>query len=140
MIRSFVAVAALSLGLGAGVAAGPAQAAEFRISFNWSGLKLCTSGRPNTVANPAFTVKGVPKGTKFIQFRLVDLDVPSYNHGGGVVAISKDGKIPRGAFKYKSPCPPNGTHTYEWTATAKTKKGFGGQKLGVAKAQRKYPK
>lgn len=139
MIRAFAVIAALYLGPCLGLSAGAAQAGEFRIGFDWSGLKLCTSGRPNTVANPVFTVKDLPAGTKFIQFRLVDLDVPSYNHGGGVVAISKDGKIPRGAFKYQSPCPPNGAHTYEWTATAKTKKGFGGQKLGVAKARRKYP-
>lgn len=120
-------------------AVSPAAAEQFRISFTWAGLKLCTSGSPNTVANPEFVVKGLPKGTQVIQFRLVDKDVPTYNHGGGTVAMTRDGKVPRGAFKYQSPCPPNGAHTYEWTATAKSKKGFGGKKLGVAKAARKYP-
>ena len=117
----------------------PARAADFSISFNWDGLKLCTSGRPNTVNNPAVKVTGVPQGTTAIQFSMTDRDVPSYNHGGGWVEMSSDGIVPVGAFKYKSPCPPNGQHVYEWTATAKTKKGFGGKKLGTAKASRKYP-
>ncbi|QFT59322.1 Phosphatidylethanolamine-binding protein [Sulfitobacter sp. THAF37] len=115
--------------------AGPALA--FDIGFDWSGLKSCTNGRPNTVANPAFTLSGVPAGTKFIRFKLTDRDVPNYNHGGGVVAFNDQQVIPRGAFKYKSPCPPSGSHTYEWTATAQTKKNGG--KLATTRAARKYP-
>ncbi len=111
----------------------------FTIEFNWDGLKICNTGRPNLVANPEFKVKGLPKGTNVVEFRLVDKDAPSFNHGGGTVMLSEDGVVSRGAFKYKSPCPPNGQHTYEWTATAKDKKGFGGNKLGVAKSSRKYP-
>lgn len=128
----------IALGLSL-AAVSPAAAEQFRISFTWAGLKLCTSGNPNTVANPEFVVKGLPAGTQAVQFRLVDKNVPGYNHGGGTVAMTRDGKVPRGAFKYQSPCPPNGVHTYEWTATAKSKAGFGGKKLGVAKAARKYP-
>ena len=109
----------------------------FDIKFDWSGLKSCTSGRPNTVANPAFKLSGVPAGTKYIRFKLKDRDVPGYNHGGGVVAYTGQKTIQRGAFKYKSPCPPNGRHTYEWTATAQTKKNGG--KLAVTKAARAYP-
>jgi phosphatidylethanolamine-binding protein (PEBP) family uncharacterized protein len=114
-----------------------ASANAFEIGFDWTGLKSCTNGRPNTVANPGFALKDVPEGTKFIKFRLVDRDVPDFNHGGGVVAWSGEATVPKGAFKYKSPCPPNGTHTYEWTATAQTKKNGG--KLAVAKASRRYP-
>lgn len=109
----------------------------FEIAFDWSGLKSCTSGNPGTVASPAFTLSNVPEGTAFIRFRLVDRDVPDFNHGGGVVAWSGSDAVPAGAFKYKQPCPPNGQHTYEWQATAQTKKNGG--KLGVAKAQREYP-
>lgn len=115
--------------------AGPAFA--FDIGFDWSGLKSCTNGRPNVVANPAFQVRDVPAGTKFIRFKLTDRDVPGYNHGGGVVAYAGQGVIAPGAFTYKSPCPPNGRHTYEWTATAQTKKNGG--KLATARAARKYP-
>ena len=87
--------------------------------------------------SPAFTVKDVPEGTAFIRFKLVDRDVPEFNHGGGVVAYDGGDSIPAGQFKYKQPCPPDGTHRYEWTATAQSKKNGG--KLGVAKAARPYP-
>lgn len=115
--------------------ASPAVAFDF--SFDWSGLKSCTTGQPNTVANPAFQLREVPAGTKYIRFKLKDKDVPGFNHGGGVVAYKGQKVIQRGAFKYKSPCPPSGRHTYEWTATAQTKKNGGA--LGKAKSARKYP-
>lgn len=116
---------------------GVAPAMAFEISFDWSGLKLCTSGNPNTVNNPKFTLKDVPAGTKYIRFKLVDRDVPDYDHGGGVVSWDGKTTIQPGAFRYKSPCPPSGKHTYEWTATAQSKKSGG--KLAVAKSRRKYP-
>ena len=122
--------AAFALVLGA-----TAARAEFTISFDWGGLKLCNTGSPNRVGNPAFTVKGLPKGTDSVEFRLTDLNVPSYNHGGGTLKMSADGKVPPGLFKYSSPCPPDGVHTYEWTATARQ----GSKVLARAKAQRKYP-
>ena len=115
--------------------ASPASA--FSIEFNWEGLKLCNSGNPNRVSNPKFKLKDVPAGTAYIRFQLKDRDVPSYNHGGGVVAYNGQKTIEPGAFKYKSPCPPGGQHTYEWTATAQKKKNGG--KLSRAKAAKKYP-
>lgn len=117
------------------ISALPAQA--FEISFQWGDLKSCTSGNPNTVNSPAFMLSDVPDGTKFIRFKLVDRNVPGYSHGGGTVAWDGGKSVPAGAFKYKSPCPPNGAHTYEWTATAQSEKKGG--KLGEAKARRKYP-
>lgn len=113
------------------------MASAFEIGFDWTGLKLCTNGSPNRVANPRFALKDVPAGTKYIRFKLVDRDVRSYNHGGGVVAYTGQSAIARGAFKYKSPCPPSGHHTYEWTATAQSSKNGG--KISTAKAARKYP-
>ena len=125
--------AALALGLG--LFALPASA--FDLSFEWGPLKACTSGSPNTVDNPVFTLQGVPDGTKFIRFKLKDKNVPHYNHGGGTVAWNGEAAVRAGAFKYQSPCPPNGSHVYEWTATAMSKKNGG--KLAEAKAKRKYP-
>ncbi|NCM96291.1 MAG: hypothetical protein GW948_02990 [Rhodobacterales bacterium] len=84
-----------------------------------------------------FVLNDVPSGTKFIRFKLVDRDAPGYSHGGGMVEYKGQSMIAPGAFKYKSPCPPGGHHTYEWTATAQTEKNGG--KLGVAKAAREYP-
>ncbi|WP_161594587.1 YbhB/YbcL family Raf kinase inhibitor-like protein [Marimonas lutisalis] len=112
-------------------------AAEMSLSFSWGDIPLCTTGRPNIVGNPAFALTGVPEGTDRIVFKLKDLDVPGYDHGGGTVKVkmSGSGTIPSGVFKYKSPCPPSGRHTYEWTATAKQ----GGKTLATAKARRQYP-
>ena len=121
-------LAALAFSAGAGHA-------EMTVSFKWGGIPLCTTGKPNTVANPEFVLKGVPEGTNRLSFKLKDLDVPSYNHGGGKVKMSQSGKVPSGVFKYKSPCPPGGVHTYEWTATAQ----IGNKTAAVAKARRKYP-
>lgn len=119
-----------------GISAVPASASDFSLAFEWGNLKRCTSGNPFTVNNPKFTLKGVPKGTASIQFRMVDRNVPGYNHGGGTVKYTGGSSIAPGAFKYKSPCPPNGSHTYQWTAIAKD---AGGKKLGQASASRKYP-
>ena len=69
---------------------------------------MCTSGNPNTVANPRFVLTDVPEGTKFLRFKLVDTNVRDFNHGGGVVAYTGQDVIEPGAFKYKSPCPPDG--------------------------------
>lgn len=120
--------------LGLGLLALPASA--FEMSFVWGPLKACKSGRV-TVNSPEFTLKDVPEGTQFIRFKMVDKDYTKANHGGGVVAWAGGAKVPAGAFKYVSPCPPNGSHTYEWTATAQSKKNGG--KLGETKAQRQWP-
>jgi phosphatidylethanolamine-binding protein (PEBP) family uncharacterized protein len=66
-----------------------------------------------------------------------DKDVSGYNHGGGKIKnYTGETTIKPGAFKYKSPCPPKGSHTYEWTITAIGEKK---KKLGKAKATREYP-
>lgn len=110
-------------------------AAEFRIGFEWGNIPLCTSGKPNVVPSPKFQIADVPQGTTSIRFKLKDLDAPRYNHGGGTVGMTGGGVLPAGVFTYKSPCPPGGVHTYEWTATARGD----GRTLGTAKARRKYP-
>ena len=117
----------------------PSNAGEFSIEFDWSNLQKCTTGRPNTVANPTFTLNNVPEKTKWIYFKLVDLNVRSYNHGGGWVEYVGQSTVGPGAFKYKSPCPPNGKHKYEWTASAKLKKSSFGGTIESAKASKMYP-
>ncbi|MCB1390864.1 MAG: hypothetical protein KDK12_17245 [Rhodobacteraceae bacterium] len=112
-----------------------AARAEFSLSFRWGSIPRCTSGNPNTVPNPQFTLQDLPAGTDTVEFRLVDLDVPSYNHGGATLRMSQGGTLAPGIFTYRSPCPPGGVHTYEWTATARQ----GRQVLGTATARRRYP-
>lgn len=114
-----------------------AQAADFELKFSsWGGIPLCSSGQPGMVGNPSFQLNNLPEGTTSVQLRLKDLDVPGYNHGGSKrLNIREDGRIAAGTFRYKSPCPPSGVHTYEWTATARK----GGKSLGSASARRRYP-
>ena len=119
--------------------ANPILAGDFKITFDWSDLKLCTSGNPNYVNNPRFTLENVPKGTKFIKFSLTDLDVPSYNHGGGSAEYKNQTVIEPGVFKYNSPCPPSGSHTYEWVASAEDSDSFFSDTLGKVKASKVYP-
>ncbi len=98
--------------------ASPAFAGDFTLGFNWDGLRKCTNGKPNTVGNPAFTLSNVPAGTKWLYFELTDIDVPNYRHGGGWIEYTGGNVTEAGVFNYKSPCPPNGSHTYEWRVTA----------------------
>ena len=111
-------------------------AASFSFSFDWGDIPLCTSGYPNVVENPTFELNSVPAGTASIVFRLTDEQVPSYPHGGGTVAYAGQSTILPGAFRYKSPCPPSGSHTYTWTAEAFSQDG---KILAIAKSSQRYP-
>jgi hypothetical protein len=119
-----------------GVVSNSSNASAFSFSFEWGDIPYCTSGNPNIVNNPNFKLSGVPQGAAKIEFHLRDNNVPGYDHGGGSVAYSGGGSVASGAFKYKSPCPPDGTHTYTWTATVCDKAG---KKLATAKASKRYP-
>ena len=56
-----------------------------------------------------------------------------YNHGGGSIKYEGKKAIGVGVFKYKSPCPPSGYHTYEWIVTALDKDK---KKIGTAKVRK----
>ena len=114
-------------------------AEEFTLSFEWGDIPPCATGWPNSVPNPIFILANVPDGTKYIKFEMTDLDVPSYNHGGGTIAYTGQNIIEPGAFNYASPCPPTGVHQYEWTAKAKKKKSFFSRAIDVAKSVKNYP-
>ena len=84
-----------------------------------------------------FSLSGVPKGTTTLQFHMVDLDVPTYNHGGGDVAYKGPilGAMWRShqLFAAKSP---SGSHSYQITVTAFS---AGNAKLATATFMRKFP-
>jgi len=115
------------------------QADNFNIKFDWSDLKLCNSGYPNIVKNPTFHLKNVPESTKWIYFKLVDTNVVNFNHGGGWVEYTGQDIIKPGEFTYKSPCPPNGSHKYEWTASARKQKQSWGKPIQKASSAKMYP-
>ena len=114
---------------------GSASAATLSVSFKWGKTPACSSGYPSTVKSPAFKVSRVPKGTKMLRFRMTDLDVPSYPHGGGTVKYHRKSKIPAGAFRYTGPCPPV-PHTYYWSVEAL---GASGKVLAKGGARRGFP-
>ena len=104
--------------------------APLSVAFEWSSADKCAT------SSPAFTVSGVPEGTAKLKFKMTDLDVPSYNHGGGTVAFNGD-QIPAGAFTYKGPCPPSGSHDYQWKVEALN--AAGDTILGRGEATRPFP-
>lgn len=68
---------------------------------------------------------------------MVDLDVPSYNHGGGTVPYTGQASVPCGALtSYTPPNPPSGSHSYRITVTAF---GPGNASLGTASSTRRFP-
>jgi hypothetical protein len=90
---------------------GRAQSA-LTVDFSWSGVQACTT-KP-----PAFKISGIPAAAKRLRFVMKDLDKPSFDHGGGTVDYGGTGNIPAGAFFYTGPCPPGGSHQYQWTVQA----------------------
>ncbi|HRJ69699.1 MAG TPA: phospholipid-binding protein [Beijerinckiaceae bacterium] len=109
-------------------ATGGAQALSLKAS--WGSAAGCGG------QSPAFVLGAVPKGTAKLDFKMVDLDLPSYPHGGGSVAFAGKSSFAAGevfgAFSsYRGPCPPPGqTHRYEWSVQAID---AAGKVLGTAK-------
>ena len=120
----------------AAMAANFSCAHAFSFSFDWGAIPKCTTGNPNVVNSPMFKLVEIPAGAATINFRLKDIDAPNFNHGGGTVAYLGKPEIISGAFKYQSPCPPNGSHTYVWTATVFDKAG---KRLTSASSSQRYP-
>ena len=114
----------------------PVAADDFEIAFEWGDTPSCSSGNPWRIPNPEFVLSNVPQGTVSIAFRMRDLDAPSYRHGGGKVDYEGQDIIAAGAFQYKGPCPPRGSHQYRWTAEAIDASG---DVLAEAKATREFP-
>lgn len=130
MRRTLACLAVVALGLPAGSLAQTA----FAVTPTWDGIKAC-SGTPISGPSPAFALTGVPAGTAELEFRMVDLDAPRFNHGGGKVRYAGEPRIAAGAFQFIGPCPPQ-THRYEWTVTARD---GGGKSLATTRAVKNYP-
>jgi len=90
------------------------DAVELSVDFAWQASDRCSS------QSPAIRVQNIPAATKTLQVKLKDRDVPNWNHGGGTVAYDGSGLIPAGALKngYNGPCPPSGSHRYQFMVKA----------------------
>jgi len=120
----------LSIVAGIILSAMPTRAEAFTVSFSWAGIPACES------ISPAFELSGVPPGTKKLSFKMTDLDVPTFPHGGSIVAYAGDA-VKRGAIRYTGPCPPSGQrHRYRWTVQALD---GAGKVLGSASATETFP-
>jgi|SaaInlStandDraft_2_1057019.scaffolds.fasta_scaffold79834_2 hypothetical protein len=115
--------------------ASPVNAADFAIAFEWGATPACSSGYPDKIDNPRFTLTDVPEGTVQLRFRLDDRDAPNFSHGGGRVDYSGTATIEPGAFQYLGPCPPF-PHTYIWNVQARDAEG---DVIGRTKVSRKFP-
>lgn len=106
-----------------------AEAQALGLNVKWAAGSGC-SGQ-----SPAISLSGVPKGTARLVLAMSDLDLPSYNHGGGSIDFAgKTSFAPGEAFgmfsSYRGPCPPPGTkHRYRWTVDAQN---GAGKSLGQA--------
>jgi phosphatidylethanolamine-binding protein (PEBP) family uncharacterized protein len=94
-------------------------------------------------SSPEIRISGVPKGTAKLDLKMVDLDVPSYPHGGAQVAYqgqkvlecSEIAQASQGLYRPPGP-PPGQVHTYQWTIQAVDARG---KVLSQAVSQRKFP-
>lgn len=83
------------------------NAVNLQVDFSWVSQHRCSS------VSPEIRVSAIPPTTKELGVSLTDRDVPSYNHGGGVIKYQGSDVIPAGALKsYTGPCPPSGQHSY----------------------------
>ena len=111
--------------------ASPVSADEFRIEFTWDAdMERCFSN-----VSPEIFLFNVPAGTTQLRVKMVDRDAVSYPHGGGRIDYNGEASIPKGALKkWKGPCPPSGTHTYEFIVDARA----GKKKVGKAKHRQPF--
>jgi phosphatidylethanolamine-binding protein (PEBP) family uncharacterized protein len=107
------------------------EAIAMSLSFSWTGVARCSS------SPPAFTLSDVPPGTRRLTFSMVDLNLPSYRHGGGTISYQGGSQIAAASFSYKGPCPPERQrHNYRWTVKALD---AGGKTLATANAASPFP-
>lgn len=107
-------------------------AAELAVDFSFSVADKCST------RSPEIRIGRPPAGTAKLKVRLKDLDVPGWNHGGGAVPYDGGNVIPAGALKenYNGPCPPEGSHTYEFQVRALDATG---KELDSGKKARSFP-
>lgn len=108
-----------------------AQSSGFAVDVTWAGSKSCFDPQ-----SPPFTLSAVPAGTRQLRFAMKDLDAPDFVHGGGTITYDGQPRIPRGAFPYRGPCPPQGQHRYQWTVEAQD---AAGKTLAAATITKNFP-
>ena len=108
------------------------DAVELAVDFEWQPTDRCSN------QSPEIRVANIPPTTQTLLVKLKDRDVPAWNHGGGTVTFAGSNVIPAGALQsgYNGPCPPSGTHRYEFTVEAID---AAGTIVGMGKKMRPFP-
>ncbi len=107
------------------------NAVTLGVEYSWNGVTNCSN------VSPAIKVKGFPNGTKSFSVKLVDLNVPTVNHGGGKIPNDGSGIIPSGAFDdYVGPCLTGSTHRFQFIVRALDEQGT---VIGEGKATQPFP-
>lgn len=107
-MRKILLISAISL-----IASSQAYAAGMDVAFEWGPTKKCFDSK-----SPPIKLSGVPQGTDKLLIKMIDQNASDFDHGNGTVTYKGQSQLPYGAFKYKGPCPPSGTHFYKITVKA----------------------
>lgn len=107
-MRKILLISAISL-----VASSHAYAAGMDVAFEWGPTKKCFDSK-----SPPIKLSGAPQGTEKLLIKMIDQNASDFDHGNGTVTYKGQSQLPYGAFKYKGPCPPSGTHFYKITVKA----------------------
>lgn len=83
------------------------------VAFEWGPTKKCFDKK-----SPPIKLAGVPEGTSKLLIKMIDQNASDFNHGSGSLTYKGQPQLPYGAFTYKGPCPPSGTHFYKITVKA----------------------
>jgi hypothetical protein len=95
------------------------NAVNFEVNTNWTATSRCSS------TSPEIKVTSIPPSTEKLKVSLVDLNMMSYNHGGGTFMYDGSNIIPLGALNsFNGPCPPSGQHEYRITVKAVDSSGM----------------
>jgi len=95
-------------------------AQTLNVDFKWMLKHQCSK------SSPELKVENIPKGTVEMRIQMIDLDMRTFNHGGGNLkneaGFPSTFTIAEGALQsYTGPCPPNFSsfgHDYEFFVVA----------------------
>ena len=95
-------------------------AQTLNVDFKWMLKHQCSK------SSPELKVENIPKGTVEMRIQMIDLDMRTFNHGGGNLkneaGFPTTFTIAEGALQsYTGPCPPNFSsfgHDYEFFVVA----------------------
>jgi phosphatidylethanolamine-binding protein (PEBP) family uncharacterized protein len=95
-------------------------AQTLNVDFKWMLKHQCSK------SSPELKVENIPKGTVEMRIQMIDLDMRTFNHGGGNLkneaGFPATFTIAEGALQsYTGPCPPNFSsfgHDYEFFVVA----------------------